>query len=522
MRLLLCLLVLAGAAWPGERSESVAARKELSEAYFDELSADKRDRLFEALGSYDKPEVISPIAEIASRFGTYLAGLEGRMGQLQEKLRFYTERQALTEMEIGLRNSHLRKIAKLEKEWQRGLASQELLAAVLGSFRDHKTIQSILTIFPKHPTWRVRELLALACARWHTHLHDAKASKKAFDVLKRLARDKEPRVRIAVARSLGAFKRLEALGMLDIYMKDQDWRVRAAAVGSLGEARTSETIAILIKHLGKQKGRLVDDIVKALKKATGRNFQYAESWEGWWKQAGGKLPTPGEDPTANGGEAAPARKMFKPGHRFYGIPTRSERICYIIDVSGSMNKEVEPLRGPVTGKKDGETRAQGKTRIEVAKNELKRAVSNLNPKQRFTIIFFNQATMVWRRKMVPANPANKAAALKDIEAVVAKGATYTLGALREAFAVAGVMPGQTKSEEGGIDTIFLLSDGGPTDNKLHDPKPMDPDEILAAVRAWNKTARVVIHTIAVHTLEAGTYFLQSLAAQNDGIFVERQ
>ena len=51
---------------------------------------------------------------------------------------------------------------------------------------------------------------------------------------------------------------------------------------------------------------------------------------------------------------------------------------------------------------------------------------------------------------------------------------------------------------------------------------MDADQILESVRQWNKDTGIVIHTIAVHTNEVGTYFLQQLAAQNGGVFVERK
>ncbi|MHC5050861.1 MAG: hypothetical protein ACYTGK_09650, partial [Planctomycetota bacterium] len=73
-----------------------------------------------------------------------------------------------------------------------------------------------------------------------------------------------------------------------------------------------------------------------------------------------------------------------------------------------------------------------------------------------------------------------------------------------------------------IDTIFLLSDGGPTDNRMDEAKPMDPEIILDSVRQWNRDAGIVIHTIAVDTEEVGTYFLSQLAAQNGGVFVERR
>ena len=97
--------------------------------------------------------------------------------------------------------------------------------------------------------------------------------------------------------------------------------------------------------------------------------------------------------------------------------------------------------------------------------------------------------------------------------------------LLRAFTMAGVInsPGATKSaKDAGVDTIFLLSDGGPTNNKLEEPKPMDPELILDSVREWNRDAGIIIHCIAVDTDPEGTYFLKNLAAQNGGEFVERK
>jgi hypothetical protein len=192
-----------------------------------------------------------------------------------------------------------------------------------------------------------------------------------------------------------------------------------------------------------------------------------------------------------------------------------------------MNHEVEQLKpkAPITGRKEVEMPVEGKTRFEVARNELKRAVGNLTPDKLFTVVFFNHAVRAWRPAMEKATPEVKEQLRKDLDAVSASGTTYTLGALREAFLLAGVPAAGGKPNpkgEIGIDTIFLLSDGGPTDNKMEDAKPMDPEIILESVRQWNRDAGIVIHTIAVDTEPVGTYFLKQLAAQNGGQFVERR
>jgi hypothetical protein len=190
-----------------------------------------------------------------------------------------------------------------------------------------------------------------------------------------------------------------------------------------------------------------------------------------------------------------------------------------------MKKEVEDLKsGPVTGRKASDTRAAGKTRWQVAANELKRAIRNLNRKTSFTIVFFNHSVQPWKLEMVDAGPENKKAAVEFIDKVTPRGATYTLGALRQGFALAGANLGKGTTKKDGpiVDTIFLLSDGGPTDAKMSGAKPMPPDPILEQVAQWNKDLGVVIHTIAVHTDDVGTYFLKQLAAQNHGHFVERK
>jgi len=521
-RLLALLLLLAGSAVADGRDAWVEARDVLTKAYFDQLDPEERDKWFKAYGSWDHAEVIPPLAEIVSNYGAYLDLLAAQMADRQKRLEPFKDRRALSEQEVGLRNSHTRALEKLEFEWRRARASEDILVKVAGSYREPRTIQAALSTFERHASSAVRQLLARACAHWHVALADAKTSNKAFASLKKLQRDADPAVRVAVARAMGAYKRQEALDLLAAATADDDWSVRAAAVQSLARTGTSEAVTVLIETMLREKGRLRDDINTLLKGITGEDFGFAESWAAWWKAQGEQLPRKRTPTAGNAEEPGPGRDEA----RFYGIPTRSQRICFIIDVSGSMNKEVEEFkRVVITGRKETDQPVEGKTRIEVARNELKRAVSNLSPEKLFTVIFFNQAVRTWRPKMEKATPAAKEALRKDVDVVVASVTTYTLGALREAFALAGVAAAggkPYKKGEIGVDTIFLLSDGGPTDNRMDEAKPMDPEIILESVRQWNRDAGIVIHTIAVDTEAVGTYFLKQLAAQNGGEFVERK
>ena len=96
------------------------------------------------------------------------------------------------------------------------------------------------------------------------------------------------------------------------------------------------------------------------------------------------------------------------------------------------------------------------------------------------------------------------------------GTTNILDALREAFRIAG--SGATKKDAPVVvDTIYLLTDGSPTDERGF---PEDAGRILAAVRRWNALGRVTIHTIGVGN-DLNKPFLERLAKDNGGTFLHR-
>ena len=77
-----------------------------------------------------------------------------------------------------------------------------------------------------------------------------------------------------------------------------------------------------------------------------------------------------------------------------------------------------------------------------------------------------------------------------------------------------------------VDTIFLLSDGAPTEATFEDnveAKAMDPAKILASVKQWNPFRAVRIYTIAIDPRidsTSGNFvrFMKDLAAENGGSY----
>ena len=75
-----------------------------------------------------------------------------------------------------------------------------------------------------------------------------------------------------------------------------------------------------------------------------------------------------------------------------------------------------------------------------------------------------------------------------------------------------------------VDTIYFISDGAPTNNDMDKPEHQDPEEVLAAVREWNKAGKVVIHAVAVDPKAGGgTFigFMKRLASENGGQYAQR-
>ena len=71
-----------------------------------------------------------------------------------------------------------------------------------------------------------------------------------------------------------------------------------------------------------------------------------------------------------------------------------------------------------------------------------------------------------------------------------------------------------------VDTIVFLSDGKPTQGKT-----TDPDAIRTAVREWNKSRRVAVHTVAFGAIKkegqdgADPQFMKALADDTGGTAV---
>ncbi len=142
-----------------------------------------------------------------------------------------------------------------------------------------------------------------------------------------LATDPDRRIRVRALSAIAARRDPEAVTRVVEALSDSAWQVRAAAIDALVEIKSKRSIAPLIDALEREKGRLRDDVEKALIALTGQNFHLnATLWREWWSSDGPGfvvLGTPGAPAPAkaarSGAPIAAADASSGRPTTFYGI-----------------------------------------------------------------------------------------------------------------------------------------------------------------------------------------------------------
>lgn len=171
-----------------------------------------------------------------------------------------------------------------------------------------------------------------------------------------------------------------------------------------------------------------------------------------------------------------------------------DTIFYVIDVSGSMDWDRQSYVGL-----DGNTTSG--TKLDRAKVELIRSVSNLSENFRFNIIAFDCGTYRWAGSLQSANSRNKAAASGWVNGQYARGATGTGPATALAL-------GERENT-----TVVLLTDGAP--NCGANGIPGHKQMILGSNAQGAK-----IHTFGIAADGQFRRFLQDVAAATGGRYVD--
>lgn len=338
----------------------------------------------------------------------------------------------------------------------------------------------------------------------------------------------DPRLKVLLVDSLGLRTDRASGEAIGAALKARDERVVRAALDTIGEHKLVWAVDGLIDLYGvlsagaRKDSALMLRTRKALLAVTGKQMQTVEDWRKFWE------PRKASFRPQTGAPAKLDKTSERPPPTFFGTEIRSDRLVFVIDTSGSMEKE-DPGG-------EGERGPNSRVRMDRAKRQLIKVIKALHEQTQFTILAYegvlseNKDTKVvtlprgvsktgdlpdsisgrrwlrtWSPKLMRASAGNKKKAISYVEALKAKGWTFTLEALKRAFAVEGA------------DTIVLLSDGLPREVNREADREFTLDEVTAAVSALNRFARRRIDTFGFLGKSSSLgRFMRDLAEQNGG------
>jgi hypothetical protein len=302
-------------------------------------------------------------------------------------------------------------------------------------------------------------------------------------------------VRNAAVEQIGIGRNKKQVPVLLAALEHDDWSTRFAAVDGLLSMKDKRAVGPLIERMAKDPGRLGKRISEVLWQFTAQPFgEDVKRWQAWWAEAAPKFSIVSQkelDQAEKVREEQRLRQRTRSTAKFFGLQVESHRVIFVLDVSGSM---LESMYGRYVGKR-------GAARIDVAKQEVKQAIENLDEGALFNVFAFSSGVEKWQKESAGTNSAaSRQSALTWVERLGASGATNLYDSLKLAFA------------DKDVDTIYLMSDGEPTNGEV-----IDPFRIREEVAFWNKHRKIKIHTVAIGSnLEV----LEWLAADSGGKHVK--
>jgi hypothetical protein len=356
------------------------------------------------------------------------------------------------------------------------LGALEALATVQRRGGEWDDQQRLLRPLMKHPDVAVRRAAVVQMGRFG--LTDAAWRDEAVA----LARSPDASLRMGAAAALAEIRTPEAMTALHGLLEDGLWSVRVEALEQVAKLRRIESVPVLIARMEAEVGRFRDDAYAALRMLTGLDHGSSpERWKRWWEAEGAAFQVPDHARALRAEQERRARESTdeagggtRAAH-YFGVHVTSRRQVFVLDVSGSMR-----LPSGAAPKDAGAAELTQTTRMDVAKRELMNVLRNLPDDTLFNVVFFESVVTSLENKLVRMKKATRQKALRFVAEQYAVGSTALYPALELAFA------------DPLVDTIYLLSDGAPTEGAI-----TDITEIRAEVRRWNSARHVRIHGISM-------------------------
>lgn len=517
----LLAIVLALLSTPPD-AELEQARNEFKKALAELSPSGLRD----AAGRLAATDQKAAVDALMDGYGKCAAAIKGLWG---DKLKWFQDRQANGDFTIDYKTTPPSIPAGDVKKYERYLEADKQSKAVekkimafeeaksaivkaLGKFKGDASVKDLTHEVSAGADWQRRAAAAEALGQIaHKEVPAA--------LLEALKKDKEPAVSVAIVDALRELKvgSPEAVAAIAAQLQSDYWQLKVSAAQALQAIGSLAGIEPLLDALAKNDGRVRVEINDALAALTGVDKHGdPAAWKAWWEpnreavNAGTYKPKPSDAAGAPGRNATTS---------FYGIPVESRCVIFVLDRSGSMMEpsDWDETKEAVTSTGGGaeagsDIKKKGDRKIDVARWQLKKAIAQMPDGTDFNVVFFTHEIAVLSDKMLKMSPASRKQAFDWIDKLEPYGGTNTFDALEKALSYAAGGTMGEKLTKAGVDTICLVTDGLPTAGQAADAK-----DILARIRALNKTRKVKIHTVGVFTVAKGADAAKELKEKEEGL-----
>jgi len=311
-------------------------------------------------------------------------------------------------------------------------------------------------------------------------IHTLRRAEAAWHVkLLELADARDARLRATALQLLAQCQGLDAALAVPVAGANLDhksWQVRVKAIELLAALRQADGIPLLIERVGAEQARLREDVTRALQELTRLRLADRAAWRSWWRKEGADFRVPSARPQ----DADDRRGAGGTVATYWNIPVNSDRVAFVVDVSGSMT---QPF-------------GTGGTCLDEARRQLVRVLGQLGPKARANIIAFHHDTNPWQSKLQKIDKKRRTAGTRFADSLESRGGTNVHAAMRLCF------------DDPDVDTIFLLTDGRPSAGLI-----TAPDTLADEIASWNLGRGIRIHTVSIG---GRSRFLQRLADESGG------
>jgi len=319
------------------------------------------------------------------------------------------------------------------------------------------------------------------------------------------AADPQHYVRAECARAIASLAPKEGFDMAVSLLADASWHVRIASVGILRNYPALRAVPPLIEALGREKGRLEEDIDDALRALTGQSgLKGPLAWQTWFDSHGRKELAEGTGPR----RAAPEPDYVKPAPRSFP-PIYSKKFVFALDISESMLQPILVYDQSSTVAGSG---VKEKPKLRYVAESLVALIEQLEEDVEFDILLFADRTRAWKGSLQPVTAATRRSATTFLQEIMQGNARVTdlhraldtmLSHADERFA--------KRAYDSVLDTIYLITDGSPTSGQI-----TDPNLLIDWFAERNRLHSIKVQVVSIEATDTDVDFLRRLAEENHG------